>query len=295
MSRLGTRRSLLGVAVLVALGAGCGGRADGKVDVVASFYPLAWVAAEVGGTRVAVVDLTPAGGEAHDVVLTAGQRADLQTADLVLLLGRFGFQPEIERAAEEAVGRVVDVTSGLDLTPSATGGLRADPHVWLDASAVATVAETVADELAAVDPRGAGGYRARASELASALSALDAEYRDGLASCAVRTFVSSHEAFGYLAARYDLEQMGILGLAPESEPTAARLEDVRTAIRSGEAAPAVFAESTAEGLRVAESVAGELGVPVLPLATLESAPPSSDYLSAMRENLGRLREGLGCR
>src|SRR5947209_1828905 len=122
------------VAALALLSA-CGraaGSGGGKVEVVGSFYPLAWAAQEVGGARVHVLDLTPPGVEAHDTNLSARQVADVDNADVVLILGYLGFQPQVEQAARRASGRVVEVAQGIHLRPSQERGLSGDPHVWLD-------------------------------------------------------------------------------------------------------------------------------------------------------------------
>lgn len=286
-------RWALAVAALGGLLASCGPGGDHRVQVVASFYPLAWVASEVGGPRVSVEDLTPPGGEAHEATLGASQRAAVEDAAIVLVLG-FGFQPDIERAAADASGTVVRVADGLALMPGGDD-LRYDPHVWLDPTTMRSIVEEVAGALRAVDRAGAEGYRRRAAALDEELRSLDAAYREGLADCAYRTIVVTHEAFGYLARRYRLRQVGIEGLAPESEPTAAAVQAAIQAIRSGAAAPAVFHEATPEGVRTGRGVAQDAGVPALALSTLESPPASGDYLSVMRRNLEVLREGLRCR
>ena len=295
-----TLRALALAAGALALGAlalgavSCSDTSGHGVRVVASFYPLAWAAERVGGSRVSVEDLTPPGVDAHDTSLSARQRADLETADVVLILGRFGFQPEVERAVSDASGVVVEVANGLALTPSGQANLEFDPHVWLDPTLMERIVREVADGLVRADPAGRSGYRRREASVLRDLTALDGAYRSGLADCRFRTFVTTHEAFGYLAAEYGLTELGIEGLTPESEPAAARIQAAADAIRSGAAAPAVFFESTAEGRRVGESVAADVGVRALPLGTLESAPPSGDYLSVMRANLSSLQEGLQC-
>jgi zinc transport system substrate-binding protein len=266
------------------------------VSVVASFYPLAWAAEQVGRGLVSVDDLTPPGVEAHDVTLTARQRAELQTADVVLILGDSGFQPDIERAAQDASGHVVEVAQGLSLLrPSIQQGLDYDPHVWLDPVLMQRIVSEVARGLIAADPDHEADYRDGERRTESDLQALGAAFRDGLADCAFTTFVVTHEAFGYLAAEYGLSQLGIEGLTPESEPSAERIQAAVQAIRDGTAAPAVFYERTDEGERVGESVAGDAGVPALPLDTLEFDPSPLDYLSAMRADLRSLQDGLRCK
>lgn len=279
---------------LGALATACtSGDSRGRVKVVASMYPLAWAVRQVGADRVDVEDLTPPGVEAHDTTLTASQRADVETADLVVYLGQIQFQPDVERAIEDARGRVVDVTKSLDIPPPPEGQTF-DPHVWLDPVDMGGVVRLVASALEAADPSGAKTYEANQAKALRDLEALDSSFRAGLANCAFTTFVATHEAFGYLAARYGLHQLGIEGITPESEPSAARIQAATEAIDSGRAAPAVFYEGTDEGRRIGESVASDVGVPALPLGTLESAPSTGDYPSVMRANLTSLEKGLRC-
>ncbi|MGH2738543.1 MAG: metal ABC transporter substrate-binding protein, partial [Actinomycetota bacterium] len=103
----------------------------------------------------------------------------------------------------------------------------------------------------------------------------------------------SHEAFNYILGRYGLRQFGLAGLEPEAEPTLGRLA-MAEALLAREEAGAVFFETGGEAERIARTVAEDAGVPALPLSTLESRPPSGDYLSVMEDNLASLRRGLGC-
>jgi zinc transport system substrate-binding protein len=266
----------------------------GQIQVLASFYPLAWVAQQVGGPNVHVEDLTPPGVEAHDTNLSAGQRADLETAKLVLILGHFGFQPQVESAASESSGKVISVTTGMELNPSSEQDLQYDPHVWLDPVLMEKIVQEVTDGLASVDPSHATGYRKRGAATASKVSALATSYETTLKGCAFDTFVTTHEAFGYLADQYGLHQLGLEGLTPEAEPSAARIQAATQAIQDGKAAPAVFYEDTNDGKRIGESVAGDVGAPAHPLGTLESEPSQGDYLSIMQANLQQLKVGLRC-
>jgi zinc transport system substrate-binding protein len=109
----------------------------------------------------------------------------------------------------------------------------------------------------------------------------------------LRTLLVTHEAFGYLAERYGLEQLGLAGLSPEGEPTAESLVQAEALVRNGQV-DAVFYEETEEGRRIGESVGDDLGIPAVPLATLESRPSSGNYLTVMESNLDALAEGLGC-
>jgi zinc transport system substrate-binding protein len=276
-------RAVIGLAVACLLAA-CTEAQSGRLTVVAALYPLAFAAEEVGGLGPEVIDLTPPGSEAHDVEVSFEDRTALESAGLVLYLGDIGFQPQIERAVEDAAGEVVVAAEGID---------GEDPHVWLDPVAFAETADRVAEGYANVDPDNADGYHSRAAELRGRLEAIDERYRTTLDDCRLGTLLVTHEAFGYLAQRYGLEQAGLAGLSPEGEPTAAALAEAEALVRDGRV-EAVFYEETEEGRRIAEAVGDDLGISALPLATLESRPAEGDYLTVMEANLVSLAEGLGC-
>ena len=265
---------------------GCSGASSGS-DVVAAFYPLAYTAQRIGGSSVHVDDLTPAGAEPHDLELTPRAVARLQSARVVLYLSH-GFQPAVGKAVEQAKGQRVDVLAGLPLRGStgAQEGLTVDPHVWLDPVLFGRIANRI----------GAVLHRS-AAPLQRDLLKLDREYRQGLRSCARRELVTSHAAFGYLAARYHLRQVPITGLTPESEPTPQQLARAVEQVRRTHATT-VFFEALVSP-RLAETVAREVGARTAVLDPIEGLTAAEqeqhlEYLSLMRRNLATLRKALGC-
>jgi zinc transport system substrate-binding protein len=281
----------------VALLAGCGGAAstdkrgasgENRLDVVAAFYPLAYAADWVGGAAVSVTNLTPPGAEPHDVELSARDVERVRSADVVLYLGS-GFQPALERVVEGARGEAIDLLGGRDLTATPADDEPVDPHVWLDPVRYARIVERIG---AALERREA------AAELAADVRELHAAFRQGLRVCARRELVTSHAAFGYLAARYRLEQIALSGLSPEAEPSPRRLERLIDEVRE-QGATTVFFE-TLVAPDVAETVAREAGARTAVLNPLEGLTEAElrrgeDYFSVMRANLATLREALACR
>src|SRR5213594_3665752 len=92
-----------------ACGRGAAKASSGRVEVIASFYPLAEAATRVGGDRADVRNLTPPGVEPHDLELNTSEVAAIQDAALVLVMGR-GFQPAVEKAAAGRPGTVEVLT-----------------------------------------------------------------------------------------------------------------------------------------------------------------------------------------
>ncbi len=292
-----TRIILISVIALVLLGAvglyaaGSNDNSGKGPDVVAGFYPLAFAAQELGGPDLVVQNLTPPGAEPHDIEVSAQDVQNLQSADLVLLMGR-GFQPQLEDAADGADGEVLKLldTPGLQLAETNDPDVGTnDPHVWLDPLRYAQLVERIAVALNASD---------RVKPIVARLRALDRDFRTGLAHCARREIVTSHEAFAYLAQRYGLRQVGILGFAPEGEPTPGELTAVIDEVRRS-GATTVFSESLLSP-ELAETVARETGAETAVLNPIEGLTDDQqdrgdDYFSLMRENLSALRAGLGCR
>ena len=262
---------------------GCGGTTGGgsRTEVVAGFYPLAYAAEEVGGATVEVANLTPPGTEPHDLELSVRDAERVQRADVVFYLGE-GFQPALEEAASSSEGEVIDLLA-------TQNGLRSgDPHIWLDPLRYARVVEEIGRALGRAD---------RAKAIVARLQALDAEFERGLADCSRRELVTSHEAFGYLAERYGLEQIAIAGISPEAEPSPRDLERVSRLARE-RGVTTIFFE-TLVSPDVAATVAREIGATTAVLDPLEGISQrdlerGADYFSVMRANLDALREGLGC-
>ena len=259
------------------------------LDVSVGFYPYEFVTRRVGGPEVRVENLTPAGGEPHDLELTPRQVAELASADLVVYSR--GFQPAVDEAVDQqAAGRALDVLSVVEPRQGEAGAT--DPHVWLDPMRTATIATAVAEELAERAPQHAAAFRARAQQLGGELQTLDGEMRQGLATCERREIVTSHDAFGYLAAAYGLRQVAVSGLSPEDEASPQRLAEVARFARRHQVTTIFFEELVSP--KVAESLAQEVGARAAVLSPVEGPPETGDYLGAMRANLGALRTALTC-
>lgn len=278
--------AILALAVASIVGGCSKPSGDGEgPEVVVSFYPLEYVAARIGGDTVTIENLTPEGADPHNLDLSSKQVAQIGEASLVVYVS--GLTPAVDDALDVAEpDREVDTVGVADLDGS-------DPHFWLDPTRLSQVAEQVADAFAKVDPEHAAGYRERADALATDLARLDRRYSRRLAPCAGDTLVTSHEAFGYLAERYDLHQSGISGIDPEVEPSPARLREVANIVdRTG--VQTLFFE-TRTGPDTTRALAEELGVTTDVLNPIESqTDENDDYLDIMNNNLMALRRGLPC-
>jgi zinc transport system substrate-binding protein len=313
--RFGLRAVVAGAAALAVLTlAGCGGSSangsgGGKLDVVASFYPLEFIARTVGGDAVHVTTLTAPGVEPHDLELTPKQVGAIASAKLVVY--EKDLQPAVDEAVEqnakdagfdvapaaqlEATGADFEEHGDGAVAPAAHKDNALDPHFWLDPVRYAQVIKAVEEKLAAVDSANAQGYHERAKALLDQVGKLDTEYKTGLASCTLTTFVTSHEAFAYLAKRYGLTMIGIAGFTPDAEPSPARIKEVQDIVKAQHVTTIFYEELVSP--KVADTIANDVGVQTAvlsPIEGLSDANSKETYLTLMQENLQELKKANSC-
>ncbi|MDJ0383847.1 metal ABC transporter substrate-binding protein [Streptomyces sp. G-G2] len=301
----------LGAAALTACsGASAAGSGkDGKLDVMASFYPMQFLAERIGKDHVKVESLTKPGVEPHDLEITPQQTGKLGEADLVLYLKTL--QPAVDKAVEQTPAKnVVDAAALTKLEVHGASGhdhaedeadhghshgeSGEDPHVWLDPVKYAEIAKGVGAALEKADPDHSADYKKNTDDLVAELTALDTEFKDGLKNTATKTFITTHSAFGYLSARYELDQEGISGVDPESEPTPARMKELQDVAKKDNVTT-VFFEALASD-KTAKSLARDTGLKtdVLdPVEGITDASQGADYFAIMRSNLKNLQKALG--
>ena len=311
------RLCLLACLLPLTMAAGCAAagpansvdaKQPGQLTVVAAFYPLQFVAQRVAGNHADVTSLTQPGAEPHDLELTPRQVARLTTASLVIY--QKGFQPAVDEAVvQSGNSEVIDTSTVVPLRPLSTieddhdhgppgaepDGPAMDPHVWLDPTLVSAIARTVQERLSALDPDHAAEYSRNTDTLNKQLVSLDRSFRAGLRHCVRTEFMTTHAAFGYLAARYHLTQIAISGLSPDSEPSPARIAEVQREARDHQLTT-IFYE-TLVSPAVAQAIADDLGLATDVLDPVEGITSQSrgrDYLSVMYANLAALRKAGTC-
>lgn len=282
--------------LLAGLLAGCGGAGadSGKPTVVASFYPLQYVAERVVGAHAEVSNLTSAGKEPHDLEINVMQTAEIADADIAIY--QKGFQPAVDEAmAQNGPDHVVETTDVVTLEPTgASGSGNSDPHVWLDPTRLSNIAAAFAAEMSEVDPANADRYGANLDSLQADLDELDDDFAAGLAQCEIDTVVVSHDAFGYLR-KYGLRFEAIAGLSPDAEPAPSHIAELHNLIES-DAITTVFSETLASP-EMSKTIADDLGIDTAvldPIEGLSDATGDEDYFSLMRRNLAALQEANQC-
>ena len=296
------------------------GAKDGTLTVMASFYPLQYLAEKIGGEHVTVTSLTPAGAEPHDLELSPKTVDALSSADAVIYLA--GFQSAVDEAIEQQAPKtVIDVSPAVQLVEAGVDAnhpseeedestdeaqsseadghedhhhdMSADPHFWLDPVRMANAATLVGDKLAEANPANAEMYKTNAKALKDELTSLGNDLVSKTSTCQIKTFVTAHTAFGYLADRTGLTQVGISGLDPDSSPSPARLAEI-SQIAKDQGVTTIFTEALIDP-KIAQTLADDLGITTAVLDPIESqTDPSKDYSGVMNDNIDALTKALNC-
>lgn len=298
------------------------------LSVVATVAPVADLVAQVGGDRVEVAPLVPAGGDAHtyeprpqDVVVLSEADAyldiglDLNDGALrlaqenlpagapIVLLGEQGLTDAdlVFDHSHDGDGNSHGDdghSHGDDGHSHAGDDLGPNPHVWTSIRNAAALIAGIADALTDLDPDGAQHYAANATAYQEELDALDRTIRDATVTipAANRTLVTYHDAWTYFARDYDLDYATAVQPADFSEPSAAEVRAVIDLIRDLEV-PAVFG-SDVFPTPVLETIAEETGATYLANLSDDVLPgdpggPDHTYLELMRRNAHAIVDGLG--
>lgn len=231
--------------IVLALLAAAGPSAAAGLKVVTDIPPIQSLVAQVMGDTGNPEMLLPPGGDPHEFQLRPSQAAALAAADIVFWDG-----PELSPALERILGAVPDPAKVVSLLHDGGGKTRdfegedaLDPHAWLDPTNAEAWLGTIATRLSAVDPANAATYAANAAAARDRIAALDARLTAQIAPARGVPLVVFHDAMGYFSAHFGLTLAGAIELGDASQPSAARLAEIRGVIEGAGAKPCVFPEA----------------------------------------------------
>jgi zinc transport system substrate-binding protein len=274
---------------------------NNKLQVTASFYPYYFFASQVGGNKVNVINITPPGGEPHDYEPTPQDIINIESSKLLILNGNV--EPWANKIKDLLRGKnavILETGNGLfTQTVIDENGINStDPHIWLSLKLAKAQVNSILDKYIQIDPQNKDYYTNNANNLLNDLNSLDMEYKTGLASCRLQDIITSHAAFGYLAADYGLKQIAIAGLSPDSEPSLKQLAEIASFAKTNNI-KYIFFESLVSP-KLSQTIASEVGAKTLVLNPIEGLTSmeisqGKNYLTVMQDNLKNLRLALDCK
>lgn len=277
---------------------------NNSLRVVTTIYPLADFAQNVAGeTPVTLTNIIPAGAEPHDYEPSPRDITTVLQADVLVVLGG-GFDAwaqALTTDVRQAGGQVVVLTDSLQFAAphgeDNEEGMAIDPHIWLDPVEAQNITALIRDAMMAADAEHAREYYTNANAYAAQLENIHREYATGLSSCTQNDIIVVHDAFGYLARRYQFEVHAINGLSPEAEPSLKDLADLAQLAKQLGTSTVFF--ETLVSPELAQTLAGEIEAQTAVLDPIEGLSSEAlaeghTYLSVMRDNLQALRSAMLC-
>ena len=252
-----------------------------------------------------VTQLTPSNTEIHNWEPSASDITATEDADVIVYNGADldrWMQDELLPALSNAKSRLtVDTTSGLPLLlVSETSGENEtgpyDPHTWVSPYMAKLQAEKIYDALVQRDPTHESYYTENWANLKNTLEQIDTNYTARLATKQKNTIFVSHEAFGYVAYRYNFEQQGVIGLSADEQPSAATIANILNLMEQHQTyvvyVDPIYSQNYAQTLKTELETQTGHPVTLLNLYLMLGPTDGNNYLDQQLLNLGNLKIGL---
>jgi zinc transport system substrate-binding protein len=276
---------------------------EDKIKVYTSIYPMFDFAAKIGGDKIELKNLVPAGVEPHDWEPSPRDIAGIESADLFIYNGA-GMETWVEKILKTLsnsklvtveTSREIELLESKDSNDEEHNHHGYDPHVWLNPLFAKKQMEAIKDAFVKADSANRDFYEKNFEINSQKLIELDRDYREAVKAFKRKDVVVTHEAFGYMCDAYGLNQLAIEGIDAHSEPTPARMTEIARYIRDKDVKIIFFEKLSSP--KVAQTVADSVGVRVLALNALEGLSEEEtkvgkEYFSVMRDNLEALKEAL---
>ena len=271
-----------------------------KLQVTASFYPMYFFASQIGGDKADIMNITPAAAEPHDYEPTTQQIVKINQSNMLVLNGGI-MEAWGNKIKDQLTGsNTLIVTAGEGLINkdlNENGQKILDPHVYMDPILAKKQVAVIEKGFEKIDPKDALYFQANAKKLEGELDQLNAEFKQGLSNCKQKDFITSHAAFGYLAAQYGINQVSISGVSPDEEPSSQKLAEITQLVKQKDI-KIIFFESLVSP-KLSETIANETGAKTMVLDPIEGITSDGvkaghTYLTVMRDNLVALQAALQC-
>ncbi|UJF16195.1 zinc ABC transporter substrate-binding protein [Jeotgalibaca sp. MA1X17-3] len=276
-----------------------------SLNVVTTFYPVFEFASQVVGDYANVTVILEAGQDSHHYEPSPKDLAAIYDADVFIYSSEYmeTWVPAVLDNLLESDVKIIEASQGIPFYEEDSNEEEedhdheghshiVDPHIWLDPVYASQMVETISEEMQVVDEEHSKMYEENAGIYQSELKELDRQFQEAFEGAASRTFVVQHAAFGYLARRYDLNQVSVSSLTSEQEISPAKLAEIGTFINENQIQTIYYQDSASA--KVAETLAKETDTNLEVLytiegVTLEEQDEGIDYLHLMQSNIEALK------
>jgi zinc transport system substrate-binding protein len=275
-----------------------------KLKVVATFYPLAFFAQQIGGEEVTVTQLIPDNTEVHTWQPSFADILAVDEADVIIYNGAsldHWFKDDILPTIDSSNKIIVETTKGVQLIETETEHADEheelyDPHTWISPFLAKQQAQNIYEALIQKDPDHEAYYSERWQNLKTRFEELDNNYLTGLSTKNKEDIFVAHAAFGYLADRYGFKQHGVIGISADEQPSAQVYANLVDMMMEHETyvvyVDPVYTEESVQTLKNDLETRTDQKVQILKLYFMLGAIDGLDYFGQQEKNLENLKIGL---
>lgn len=288
------------------------GKADGKLTIYTTIFPIQNFTEKIGGSHVNAQSVYPANADAHSFEPSSKTMVEMAEGDAFIYsgTGAEAFADKTASTLKDQGVKTVKAAEGIKLLSTQEEHAHEegedhdhdghdhgdkDPHAWLDPVYAQQMAKNIKDTLVSLDPDHKDEYTKNYESLKKELQSLDQEFKTTLSKAKHKEILVSHAAYGYWEKRYGIEQISVLGLSASEEPSQKQLENIVQQAEKHHIKYVIFENNVSS--KVSDTIRSEIGAKSLTLKNLESiteddAKNGESYVSLMKQNLNTLKTAL---
>ncbi|MED1578074.1 metal ABC transporter solute-binding protein, Zn/Mn family [Bacillus safensis] len=288
------------------------GKADGKLIIYTTIFPIQDFTEKIGGSHVHAQSVYPANADAHSFEPSSKTMVEMAEGDAFIYsgTGAEAFADKTAATLKDQGVKTVKAAEGIKLLSTNEEHAHEegedhdhdghdhgdkDPHAWLDPVYAQQMAKNIKDTLVSLDPDHKEEYTKNYENLKKDLQSLDQEFKTTLSKAKHKEILVSHAAYGYWEKRYGIEQISVLGLSASEEPSQKQLENIVQKAEKHHIQYVIFENNVSS--KVSDTIRSEIGAKSLTLKNLESiteddAKNGESYVSLMKQNLKTLNTAL---
>ncbi|MFJ7163811.1 metal ABC transporter solute-binding protein, Zn/Mn family [Bacillus safensis] len=295
------------------------GKADGKLIIYTTIFPIQDFTEKIGGSHVHAQSVYPANADAHTFEPSSKTMVEMAEGNAFIYsgTGAEAFAAKTAATLKDQGVKTVKAAEGIKLLSTNEEHAHEegedhdhegedhdhdghdhgdkDPHAWLDPVYAQQMAKNIKDTLVSLDPDHKVEYTKNYEHLKKDLQSLDQEFKTTLSKAKHKEILVSHAAYGYWEKRYGIEQISVLGLSASEEPSQKQLENIVQKAEKHHIQYVIFENNVSS--KVSDTIRSEIGAKSLTLKNLESITEDDvkngeSYVSLMKQNLKTLKTAL---
>ena len=305
---------LASILAMSVFASGCSKKAESNVDndkltVYTTVFPVYDFVRNIGQDKVNLNYIIPPGVEPHDYEITPKVLKDIQNADLLIKNG-LGIDNFVDKIESESDLKIVTASEGItpltyseeeehdhdhdheeEISDEHNHG-EYDPHVWLDIDLAIKECTNIKDALIESDEENKEYYEENYNSYIKELENLNTKYNKELKNITKNDIIVSHDAYGYLCEKYDINQISITGISANQEPSLSKISEISNYVKDNNIKYILF-----DGLvnpKVSQTIANEANIDTAILYSIDGLTKkdfdnNASYVSLMEKNLETLK------